>query len=69
MLSRDQRDENLCKDVEGLIETELDKDLRIRKCMVMMLGELMYLGYVSSSNRLAKVMNDTWSTTWPLARK
>ena len=54
-------DTNFLKDIESLVFAERDKDLRIRKVMVMMLGELQYLGYKKSTALLSKILDETWS--------
>ena len=54
-------DANLLKDIESLVFAERDKDMRIRKVMVMMLGELQYLGYKKSTELLSKILDETWS--------
>lgn len=56
-----KRDDNFLKDIEGLVFAERDIDMRVRKVMVMMLGELQYLGYKQSSDLLAKILDETWS--------
>lgn len=61
ILSPVDRDKNFLKDIEGLVFAERDIDMRVRKVMVMMLGELQYLGYKKSSDLLAKILDETWS--------
>jgi hypothetical protein len=60
-LSSIDRDKNFLKDIEGLVFAESDSYMRVRKVMVMMLGELQYLGYKNSSDLLAKILDETWS--------